>query len=286
MNRNLHCLLAVLACGFANTAEISLRAAQTTVPPSVFASTDDELTKQGSITAKGGFRNEDEIRDKFNHWKTDPNSMAWLMIMGHDLQRIESVHATKPHGYKADVEVIVRTKSQSATDRLSIKLVSSAAGFNQIDKRWLKTYSEMWKMPPNVVAGLKLYLGELPPTGLSRRSDRMYLNEISEAQRNAIILFFQSRKNEIVSDLIRGDGEHSANWFMVTQKATENPRWVLRPTADVVQFFSEGPVQMTRSGNLKIGRISMQRKGGDNGRETARMLQFKMNPALLFSNDK
>jgi R.HinP1I restriction endonuclease len=26
----------------------------------------------------------------------------------------------------------------------------------------------------------------------------------------------------------------------------------------------------------------MQRKGGDGGRETARMLQFKINPALLF----
>jgi hypothetical protein len=26
----------------------------------------------------------------------------------------------------------------------------------------------------------------------------------------------------------------------------------------------------------------MQRKGGDAGRDTARMLQFKINPALLF----
>lgn len=34
--------------------------------------------------------------------------------------------------------------------------------------------------------------------------------------------------------------------------------------------------------NLKIGKITMQRKGGDNGRETAKMLQFKINPAELF----
>ncbi|WP_078214738.1 hypothetical protein [Bacillus mycoides] len=38
---------------------------------------------------------------------------------------------------------------------------------------------------------------------------------------------------------------------------------------------------MTRSGSLRIGRITIQRKGGDAGRETARMLQFKINPALL-----
>ena len=38
---------------------------------------------------------------------------------------------------------------------------------------------------------------------------------------------------------------------------------------------------ITKQGNLKIGRITMQRKGGDGGRETAKMLQFKINPALL-----
>ena len=30
----------------------------------------------------------------------------------------------------------------------------------------------------------------------------------------------------------------------------------------------------------------MQRKGGDGGRKTAQMLQFKINPALLFETDK
>jgi hypothetical protein len=28
----------------------------------------------------------------------------------------------------------------------------------------------------------------------------------------------------------------------------------------------------------------MQRKGGDNGRDTAKMLQFKINPVELFDN--
>jgi len=51
-----------------------------------------------------------------------------------------------------------------------------------------------------------------------------------------------------------------------------------------IKFFSEGPVEITRQGNLKIGRITMQRKGGDGGRETAKMLQFKVNPTLLFES--
>ncbi|MEQ1762789.1 MAG: hypothetical protein ABL984_06525 [Pyrinomonadaceae bacterium] len=44
-------------------------------------------------------------------------------------------------------------------------------------------------------------------------------------------------------------------------------------------------MEITRAGNLKIGRITMQRKGGDGGRETAKMLQFKINPALLIAKD-
>ncbi len=37
-----------------------------------------------------------------------------------------------------------------------------------------------------------------------------------------------------------------------------------------------------QQGNIKIGNITMQRKGGDSGRKTAQMLQFKRNPAELF----
>lgn len=255
------------------------------VVPSVSAYCDDRR-EVGSATAKGGFRNEDEIRDKFNNWKTDLDSKAWLKVMGHDPNKVLSVTASKPHGYKADVEVVVVSANKTTTDRLSIKLVSSANGFNQIDKRWLKTYAEMWKMPPHVIEGMKLYLGESLPNGASRRTGRMYLDELPESQRNAIIEFFRSHKDEIVSDLITGDGPHSANWFMVTQKVTEQARWVIQPTKNVVSFFSDGPIQMTRAGNLKIGQVSMQRKGGDNGRDTAKMLQFKINPALLFSHNK
>ena len=35
---------------------------------------------------------------------------------------------------------------------------------------------------------------------------------------------------------------------------------------------------------LEIGRITMQRKGGDAGRATAKMLQFKINPVQLFKD--
>ena len=57
---------------------------------------------------------------------------------------------------------------------------------------------------------------------------------------------------------------------------------MIRSSSDTAKFYGEGKVEITRAGNLKIGRITMQRKGGDGGRETAKMLQFKINPVQLF----
>jgi len=50
-------------------------------------------------------------------------------------------------------------------------------------------------------------------------------------------------------------------------------------------YFGNGEILITSRGNFKIGRITMQRKGGDGGRPTANMLQFKINPAELFDNE-
>jgi hypothetical protein len=236
----------------------------------------------GSQTAKNGFKNEDEIRDKFNNWKTDADARSWLSAMDFRLADIEAVSAKKPHGEKADVEVTVKTKAATRTEGISIKLVSSPNGFNQIDKRWLATYAKMWKMPVEVQASLRLFVGEDPPSKTSKDPKRMYLNELDPAAQKRVVDFFTANKDAIVPDLFEGDGLHAAGWVMVASKATENTRWVLRRSTDVIKFFGEGKVEITRTGNLKIGRVTMQRKGGDGGRDTAKQLQFKINPVQLF----
>ena len=243
----------------------------------------DQEIQRGSQTAKGGFQNENDIRNKFNAWQTDKDAQAWLAAMGYRLTEIKSLKAEKPHGHKSDVEVQIRTAKTQSVQGISIKLVSNPNGFNQIDKRWLKTYAEMWKMPDNVVSAMKLYLGETPPVGKTKRPNRMYLSELPAESRDGVVGFFRKHKDQIIADLLAGDGEHSAKWFMVTLKSkTGPPRWTIRSMKDTIRFYSMGPVVMTSRGNLKLGRISMQRKGGDNGRPTANMLQFKMNPVQLF----
>ncbi len=248
----------------------------------VFGQATAAAKELGSNTAKNGFRNEDEIAAKFNSWKADDEAKIWLPFMGYKLVDIETVAARKPHGEKADIQVKVKTKAGEKVEGISIKLVSTATGFNQIDKRWLATYVRMWKMPADVETALKLYLGEVKSNKPSRTAGRMYINEFDKETQKKIVDFFTANKAAIVSDLFEGDGEFSAGWMMVALKSSAKPRWVLRSIDHVIKFYSEGPVEITRQGNLKIGRVTMQRKGGDGGRETAKMLQFKINPALLF----
>ncbi len=60
-------------------------------------------------------------------------------------------------------------------------------------------------------------------------------------------------------------------------------RWLLKPMNYCLNYFGNGEVIISPRGTIKIGKITMQRKGGDGGRPTANMLPFKINPAELFS---
>ncbi len=203
-------------------------------------------------------------------------------MMGYKLSEIQSVYAYKPHGYKADVEVKITSKDKTAIEGISIKLVSTENGFNQIDKRWLATYAKMWNIPKDIQEALRLFLGETPPNKPSKDANRMFLNELDKEAQTKLVDFFTKNKEKIVSDLLKGDGEFSAGWIMVAQKGKFGNRWKLVTIDYAIKYFQTGKVEITARGNLKIGRITMQRKGGDGGRETAKQLQFKMNPMELF----
>lgn len=244
-----------------------------------------DLIERGSQTAKEGFSNEDDIVKKFNNWKKDKDAQEWLVLMKYKLSEIEYVEAVKISGYKTDVQVQVTIKLKKAIDveNLQVKLVSNSKGFNQIDKRWVDKYAEMWNIPKSVISILKRYTGE----NLSRKKDlrdarRMFADEFTKNEQNKILDWLHKNKSLIVSDILKGQGRFAAEWMLVAQKVNKNARWVLKPMNFCMNYFGNGEIEITARGNLKIGRITMQRKGGDGGRDTAKMLQFKINPAELF----
>ena len=243
------------------------------------------LAERGSQTAKEGFKNEDDIVKKFNDWQNDKDAQIWLMIMKYKLSEIEYVEAVKISGYKTDVQVQVTIKLKKALDveNLQVKLVSNPKGFNQIDKRWVDRYAEMWNIPDNIISILKRYTGENEPNiKIPKDKRRMFAHEFSETEQNLILKWLKNNQSLIVSDILKGQGKLSAEWMLVAQKVEKNARWVLKPMNFCMNYFGNGEIIITNRGNFKIGRITMQRKGGDGGRDTARMLQFKINPAELF----
>jgi len=248
------------------------------------------LIKRGSATAKGGFRNEKDVINKFNNWQKDEVARKWLEAMGYKLNDIEYVKATKIRGsYKADVQVriqiTIKLKSQSDIQNLQVKLVSNPQGFNQIDKRHVDMYAELWNIPNEITRLLKLFTGEIKPIIKKLKdSRRMFLSEFSNEDQERILDFFKHNKFLIVSDLLKGRGEFSADWVLVILKANNERKWVLKSINEAMNIFGNGDIRITSQGSLKIGKIGMQRKGGDGGRDTAKMLQFKINPVELFNN--
>lgn len=241
--------------------------------------------ERGSQTAKDGFRNESDVVEKFNNWESDKDAQEWLILMKYTLSEIEYVKAVKISGYKTDVQVQVTIKLKKAIDveNLQVKLVSNQKGFNQIDKRWVDKYTEMWNLPSHVVSILKRYTGEEEPTIENPKDKRrMFANEFTELEQKDIIKWLKENQSLIVSDILKGEGKFAAEWMLVAQKVEKNARWILKSMNFCMNYFGNGEIEITKRGNFKIGRITMQRKGGDGGRDTAKMLQFKINPSELF----
>lgn len=159
-------------------------------------------------------------------------------------------------------------------------------GFNQIDKRWIKDYAEIWDIPENIEELLKYFTGEYNPyRNNTKDKRRMFLNEFTEEEQKNILKFFEKNKMLIILDIIKGRGMLAAEWILVAQKYNNIFRWTLKPINKAINYYSEGEVKITNRGSLKLGKITVQRKGGDAGRKTANMLQFKIDPTDLFNID-
>ncbi len=246
-----------------------------------------DLVKLGSETAKAGFQNEQDVVDIFNTWRTNYLAQEWLEAMGYNLDEIETVSAVKVKGnFKADVQVqisvTIKLYTQIDCQNIQVKLVSNRKGFNQIDKRWLKDYQKLWNIPLDVLQILQFFTGELKPYKKGTRdSRRMFLDEIEKEKQNLLLSFLKKNKYLIVSDILKGRGKFAAEWVLVIKKI-ENTEWVLKPINIVMNYYATGDITITKQGSIRIGKITVQRKGGDGGRATANMLQFKIDPTELF----
>jgi len=244
-----------------------------------------EVIALGSRTAKNGFKNEYDVIDKFNNWLNDEEVKRWFEILNVNIKLIENVSAYKFEGrYKPDVLVKVKF-TNDVTSRniyISIKLVSNLRGYNQIDKRWCDDYCELWNFPNDVLSTLKLFSGEVLHSVLgAKKLNRLFLNEVEGEESQKVINFFRENRVRVLSDIMRGR-DYPAEFMLVAQKNVANPRWILKSIDEVINICNQGAVELSPQFSLRIGKVTLQRKGGDGGRTSANMLQFKFNPICLF----
>ncbi|MDO5851402.1 MAG: hypothetical protein Q4Q23_02850 [Methanobacteriaceae archaeon] len=109
----------------------------------------------------------------------------------------------------------------------------------------------------------------------------MFLTEFTIEEQNKLLNFFRENKILILCDILKGRGKFVAEWMLIIQKIN-NIQWVLLPINVVINHYGNEEITITPRGSLKIGKVTIQRKGGDNGKNTANMIQFKVNPSELF----
>jgi len=260
----------------------------------------------GSYTARGGFENENDIVEKFNQYKTDNEAQLWLKIMGYDYLKIQQLKARQipprinketalslgvsesnldesAAFKKADVQIKLEIIIDEIyyIENISIKKANVGAGFNQVDKRPVNKYKIIWDIPDSVCETLQLYTGDLLPMNPEKVRDerRMFLDEMEKEKVEELKQFFTDNKTLVVNDVLRGRGSLSADWFLVTRRDGDKVDWILKDINFVCNYFSKGTVEVTDRGNLKIGKMTAQRKGGT---PDPKSLQFKINPLELF----
>ena len=199
------------------------------------------------------------------------------------------------HFKKTDVQVqiklIICINNALKLENLSLKKANSDANYNQVDKRSVDTYKKMWHFDDGIAIALKLFAGEISPSShqdmlrvsISQLKDkgRALLTEIRDDIVQKIISFFAKNKILVVSDILKGRGGLAADWMLVTRynKEDKTTTWILKDINTAMNFFGQGNVKVSPRGNLYIGRITMQRKGGT---PDPKKLQFKIKPCELF----
>lgn len=268
--------------------------------------------KDGSKIAKGGLKYEHIVIGYLNNWNASKDGQNILLAMGYDLDDIEWVKSesserrrkrlyqeygiTLHHNQKADIVADIKTKSDEKirTETISAKSVTKNldkkdkryAGFGQVDKRPVESYAQLWSLATESVKTLKYFTGELAPYKEgTKKPERMFLNELKPEEAEALLNELEEKKVRIFYDTFMGKGPLSAKWIIVGLKQvkglSEVNSWTIHRTINIINFYCQGKTKMSKQGSIKFGKITIQRKGGDNGSKSGDYLQFKLDPLLL-----
>lgn len=258
--------------------------------------------KWGSKTAKGGFDIEEIISKTFEKWENSPDAQDWLKVMNYDLEKIEDISARTPRGTgKADIILEISLPNNSARERITVKKTKDSR-FNQVSKRSVDDYAEIFNFSDMTRKALKKFCGEegyrpkdLVKEGVLDRSDldslydtsyhdppiRLSFEELSEEEQKSVERDFSKKQKVITKTVLAGD-PLEVDWYMAVRAKRDNESYeveetMIEPIEETIDRYAQGGFRPSSRSSFYIGQIFVQRKSGTPDPEK---LQFKINPWL------
>jgi hypothetical protein len=152
-------------------------------------------------------------------------------------------------------------------------------GFNQIKRSSLKNFSKEFDVPHSIQAILQRYTH-------GRKKLLLKARNYTQDELDELTAFLNSRLKALLHSAFTGQEKKSkANWLLLHQWTPPNwekniakkTRSELVSMQEILRAFADFTVGYSRYGTITFGAgITLQRKGGDKGKETANDLQFKM----------
>jgi hypothetical protein len=116
------------------------------------------------------------------------------------------------------VQISIKLKQCIDVENIQVKLVSNTNGFNQIDKRWIDKYVELWNIPNDIIDLLKQYTGEILPNRKTKDRRRTLASEFTEIEQELLLRWIEDNKLLIITDILKGRGRFAAEWMLVIRK--------------------------------------------------------------------
>jgi hypothetical protein len=206
-------------------------------------------------------------------------STAWIVdeINEHPYSRTGA--KLKAGMEKPDV-ILYETQSLKEYGLISLKCcVDFRKGFNQIKRSSLKNFGVEFDVPDSIQAILRRYT-------FGRKKFILKGRNFNQDELGELTTFLNSHRKALLLSAFTGQAKKpKANWLLLHQWTPPNwernvakrQRSELISMQEVLQIFVGLPVGFTRQGTITFGAgITLQRKGGDKGKDTANDLQFKM----------
>ena len=245
-----------------------------------------DLRNLASSTAKDGYAVEKKVVDMFVNKEQIPDDVKNLLNMDSS-KDVECIRG----GGTQKSDIVVKYTTEDGTEKVagvSIKLVKNVktGGYNHLDRRSVATFMGFFDKTDTSDRVKELFdkfCGVVPPDKNSKSSKRMFMNEFSKEDQDIVINWLNDNKKKVLNLIFAGsvnykegeddsfDKNHAADYILTSYGINGTKK--LEKITDKIKEYDDAEWKLTPNGSLKLGNITLQRKGGSGQPDN---IQFKI----------